>query len=116
MGLDRLGCTATGNSDPSLNPACGLRPIYLKGVSETSALGVFEQKRVLTLLMWGLNQRWHFRCNLASLHPCSVSTFESLDLASLHPCKAVCTPKGNLPAFKGCWKKFDIFSVVAYTL
>ena len=29
-----LDCTATGNSDHSLNPECGIRPLYLKGASD----------------------------------------------------------------------------------
>ena len=33
------GCTAIGFLDHSLNQDCGIRPIYLKGVSETPSLG-----------------------------------------------------------------------------
>ena len=40
-------CTATGNSDHSLNQECGIRPIYLKGASDgdTRKIDIFVHLR-----------------------------------------------------------------------
>ena len=61
-------CTAIGKLDHSLNQDCAIIYTYLKGVSETPALGfrVFDSygistaNLVLTLRNCGLNKRMHY--------------------------------------------------------
>ena len=61
-------CAVIGNLDHSLNQDCSIISTYLKGVSETAALGfrvfdtyeISKTKLVLTLRNCGLNTRMHF--------------------------------------------------------